>query len=171
MRRLFPILFLGLWIFPYSACEKDDICVEGDTPLLVIGFFDVEDTITPKAVPSLRITLPDLENTLVNTFSDRSSTLDSIGIPLNTQTTSTRFTFITNSADDAEMVETGNQDILDFTYTTRERFVSRACGFVANYADLDTVRTVNAEEDWIKRITIVDTLIERSNGIHVKIFH
>ena len=23
-----------------SACEKDDICVDGDTPLLVITFYD-----------------------------------------------------------------------------------------------------------------------------------
>ena len=171
MKRLLPILIL-LSIVQFSSCEKDDICVEGDTPLLIIGFFDVEDTTTAKNVPSIRVIALDTDpDTIVNTFSDRTN-IDSIVLPLRINATSTEFAFITNSEDDADTEEeTGNTDTLRFDYVVNERFVSRACGFVANYNSLDTVRQVRPDEDWIKRITLVDTNIVNSNAIHVKIFH
>lgn len=168
MKRLLPILFL-LSIVQFSSCEKDDICVEGDTPLLIIGFFDVEDTTVSKVVRTLRVI--ELESdTVVDTFSDRTN-VDSIGIPLRIAASSTEFVFIFGSRDDEETGEPlGNRDTLQFNYEVNERFVSRACGFVANYSSLDTVRQLNPTEDWIDRITLVDTTIDNSNSIHVKIF-
>lgn len=168
MKRLLPILLLTLGIIHFSSCEKDDICVEGDTPLLIIGFFDVDDTITAKNVPSLRIKELTLD-TAMTSFNDRSS-LDSLAIPLRITTESTGFAFINNSADDDNDNETGNIDTLSFNYSVNEKFVSRACGFVANYSGLDTTRQVFST-DWIKRISIVETEIESANAIHVKIFH
>ena len=47
-------LFL-LGLISFLACEKDDICIEEGTPLLVIRFFDAEDRTEFKPVPSLRI--------------------------------------------------------------------------------------------------------------------
>ncbi len=168
MKRLFPILIF-LTIIQFSSCEKDDICVEGDTPLLIIGFFDVEDTTAQKNVPNLRVVALELD-TIVNTFSDRTN-IDSIALPLRISASSTVFEFITNSADDDDTgQETGNIDTLQFNYEVNERFVSRACGFVANYNSLDTTRQV-LPTDWIKRISLVDTNIVNSNAIHVKIFH
>ena len=169
MKRLLPILFL-LSIVQFSSCEKDDICVEGDTPLLIIGFFDAEDTTASKNVSRLRVRESGLD-TIVDTFDDRTNR-DSIGLPLRIASSSTEFVFIINSRDDEETEEElGNRDTLRFNYEVNERFVSRACGFVANYNSLDTVRQVRPDEDWIKRITLVDTNIVNSNAIHVKIFH
>ncbi len=169
MKRLFPIL-LFLAIVQFSSCEKDDICVEGDTPLLVIGFFDFGDTLVAKTVPSLRIVEVEL-NSVVNTTTDRTNNVDSLAIPLRIASSSTSFAFITNSADDDSTgLETGNIDTLTFNYDVREQFISRACGFVANFNGLDTTRQVNAT-DWIRRISLVDTTITNSNAIHVKIFH
>ncbi|MEM9824872.1 MAG: hypothetical protein AAF985_27555, partial [Bacteroidota bacterium] len=53
-------------IIHFSSCEKDDICVEGDTPLLVIGFYDITDT-TFKSVNNLRILSTDNDSILNST--------------------------------------------------------------------------------------------------------
>ncbi|MET1260399.1 DUF6452 family protein [Flagellimonas sp. DF-77] len=169
MRRIVPVFLIIVVLCYFSSCEKDDICVEGDTPLLIIGFFDVNDTTLAKTVPSLRI-VETSENIVVNTFTDRSSSLDSISIPLRITADATEFMFITDSADDDENNETGTIDTLTFDYTVNENFISRACGFVANFNGLDTTRTVYST-DWIKGISIQETDIEISNAIHVKIFH
>ncbi|WP_420322090.1 DUF6452 family protein [Flagellimonas sp.] len=170
MKKILPILLLTFLFVNVASCEKDDICVEGDTPLLVIGFFDINNPEQSKDVPFLRIREVILDNS-INTITDRSSNLDSIGIPLRIDAASTQFAFITNSADDGTTgEETGNIDTLTISYNMREAFVSRACGFVANYDDL-TVTLPASTSNWIQDITIVQQNIENSNNIHVKIFH
>ncbi|MGW9685846.1 DUF6452 family protein [Flagellimonas sp. 2504JD1-5] len=170
MKKILPILLLAFLFIQLASCEKDDICVEGDTPLLVIGFFDINNPEQSKDVPSLRIKEVILDNN-VNTITDRASNLDSIGIPLRIDATSTQFAFITNSADDATTgEETGNIDTLTISYNTRDAFVSRACGFVANFDDVN-VGLPASTSNWIQDITIVQQTIENSSNIHVKIFH
>ena len=172
MKQLLPILLLLAVIIQFSSCEKDDICVEGDTPLLVIGFYDVTDT-TFKSVPSLRIRAIDNDQILSDNtsfgFTDRSNSPDSITIPLRINATDTTFEFISGSADEDE-VETGTIDTLSFNYLVQEAFVSRACGFVANFTELDTTRQVFTT-DWIKGIILVESAVTNSNEIHVQILH
>lgn len=164
-------------IVQFSSCEKDDICVEGDTPLLVVGFYDIVDT-TFKSVNNLRIRALDndsilgLESAEEFGFSDRANSPDSIFLPLRIDAMTTQFEFILDSADDDQdaTIDTGNIDTLTFDYLVNEQFVSRACGFVANFNDLDTTRQVFST-DWIKGINILDTTITNSNLIHVQIFH
>jgi len=175
MKRLFPVLLLFFGIVHFSSCEKDDICVEGDTPLLVIGFYDITDT-TFKSVNNLRIkaTANDsiFNSAITYGFSDRSNSPDSITLPLRIEASSTEFEFISNSTADEDNpnIEIGNIDTLTFNYVVNEQFISRACGFVANFNDLDTTRQVFST-DWIKGINIVDSTITNSNLIHVQIFH
>lgn len=171
MNKLKITFIFLLGVISFSACEKDDICVEEGTPLLVIRFYDAENPTEFKIVPSLRIVGVGQTST-VNTISDRTSTLDSISIPLKIDDITTGFTFITNSADDDDQMETGNSDILDFNYIVEEKFISRACGFVANYDDLSTDFTADPE-NWIQSIEITKTLITNETIItaHVKIFH
>ena len=76
--RIFLLFLLG-WGF-FIACEKDDICVDGDTPLLIIRFYDAAEPTALKTVSSLRIVGIGQENP-VDTFSDRTN-LDSVAIPL-----------------------------------------------------------------------------------------
>ncbi|AWX45589.1 hypothetical protein HME9304_02616 [Flagellimonas maritima] len=168
MKKILPILLVSCLIGYFASCEKDDICVDGDTPLLVIGFFDAIDTTLSKDVPSLRIKEVILD-TVINTIVDRSSSLDSIGIPLRINASSTTFAFITDSADDSD-AETGNIDTLTINYETREAFISKACGIVANYNNLNITLPEN-EDNWIQDISISQQTIENSNNIHVKIFH
>ncbi|MCB0371874.1 MAG: hypothetical protein KDD31_02560 [Muricauda sp.] len=169
MKKIIPVLLIASLMIYVSSCEKDDICVEGDTPQLVIGFFDIDDTTEAKDVPSLRIKEIILD-TVINTISDRSSSLDSIGVPLRSDVTSTSFAFITDSADDADTGdETGNIDTLTISYSPREAFVSRACGYVMNYDDL-TISLPASANNWIQDITVVQETVENSKSIHVKIF-
>src|SRR5680860_1887398 len=81
------IILLG--ILAFSACEKDDICIDADTPRLVIQFYDVLDTTQSKDVQNLVVIGLDemgLRDTIPNVA------LDSIILPLRTNATSTSFT-------------------------------------------------------------------------------
>ena len=159
------LIFLSALLFLH--CEKDDICVDGDTPLLVIRFYDAENTTEFKQVTNLRVIGLGQENP-VATFADRSS-IDSIAIPLRINEPNTGFALILDSADEND-VETGNIDTLTFSYTTKEVFISRACGFVANYEDL--TQQLSADTDnWIQNIEIVSSLVQTQDSAHVKIFH
>lgn len=162
-----------LALISFLACEKDDICIEEGTPSLVIRFFDAEDRTEFKPVPGLRI-IGIGTNSTVNTISDRTSTLDSINLPLRIDDITTGYNFITNSADDVDdtTIDTGNSDIINFNYIVRERFINRACGFVANFDELNTDFAADPE-NWIQSIEIENTLIENETIItaHVKIFH
>ena len=170
MKKIFSLLLVLGFIMYLGSCEKDDICVDGDTPLLVISFYDIDNPETAKAVTKLRVVGVGKDST-VNTISDRTD-LDSIGLPLQSGANITRFIMIKNSAYDTDttFVETGNIDTLSFNYVVKEQFVSRACGYIANYDNLETSLTTDTD-NWIKDITVVDTLIKDQTAAHVKIFH
>ncbi len=164
-----PILKGLLWLLCLwmAGCEKDDICVDGDTPLLVVQFFDQAEPETPKEVERLRVI--GLGNgSPVPTFADRSNR-DSIALPLRPGEEETTFILIRDSRDD-EGVDTGNPDTLRLTYETLGAFVSRACGFVANYENLSgTLQPDTA--NWILNIEVDTTSVQSQEIRHVSIFH
>jgi len=168
--KVIGILLVGLVLF--LACEKDDICVDGDTPLLVIRFYDIDDTTALKKVPKLRVFGVGKDIT-VNTFTDRTD-LDSINIPLRIIENSTSFNFVLNSADTSstDTTDTGNLDEITFNYELSDEYVSRACGFIATYNGVSETLTPDTD-NWIKRIEFITTDInlETINTAHVKIYH
>ncbi len=167
MNRYRFLLFFVLGIVLFGACEKDDICVDGDTPLLILTFYDAQNPETPKSVSSLRIVGLG-EDGPIDTFSDRSST-DSVGIPLRINQSESQFVLIVDSADE-EDTETGNIDTLSFQYITSEVFISRACGFVANFESVNPILTADTE-NWIQNIEVVNPSVIKLDSAHVKIFH
>jgi len=167
MEKIRILLLVLIVIISFTACEKDDICVDGNTPLLIIRFYDNENPGELKAVPSLRVVGLGQSST-VNTFSDRTS-LDSIALPLRINEANTGFILISDSADEDDL-ETGNNDTLTFDYSTLEVFISRASGYIANYDDLVELLTSDSE-NWIQNIEIVSPLIQQQDSAHVKIFH
>ncbi|MBC2840801.1 hypothetical protein H7F20_15765 [Robiginitalea sp. SC105] len=151
-----------------SGCEKDDICVDGDTPLLIINFYNSEDPSAAKNVTRLRVI--GLGNgDAVGTFSDRSN-LDSIGLPLRSDQPSTGFVMIRNSQDDSEGIETGNRDTLYFDYALSDAFISRACGFVTNYVELQARLQADASP-WIDSVRVVTSSVQSIQTTHVAIYH
>lgn len=167
MARSRPLFILILLLLSIQACEKDDICVDGDTPLLIIRFYDIADTTTFKSVTSLRV-LGVGQTGVVNTFNDRSTT-DSIALPLKIDQPETSFVLIMNS-DDTDGVETGNADTLQFMYNPKEVFVSRACGYVVQFDNLQASLPTDTIP-WIWDLKIVKTNVENQAGAHVKIYH
>lgn len=172
MRKFTPILLLTVMFCFFSSCEKDDICVDGDTPLLVIGFFDSLDNELEKDVPALRIRALNVTEPLNGEEApDRDRTArDSVGIPLQIGANTTSFVFIKSSADDDDGMETGNMDTLTLNYEVVEKFVSRACGYVANFENLSPVLETD-NDNWIQGVSVERDTIENSLEIHVKIFH
>lgn len=170
MKKISIAIFIVLTIIFIGSCEKDDICINANTPLLVITFYDINDTTLIKAVPSLRVGGIDQEFT-VNTIPDRSD-LDSIGLPLKTNDITTSFVLIKDSegSEDDEDLEIGNADVITFNYEVIEDFKSRACGFIANYGNLTATLTSDADQ-WIQDIIITDTLVKNQAAAHVKIYH
>jgi len=154
-----PVIFFN--------CQRDDICAatEPTTPLLIIRFLDSENPLEFRQVTNLRVFEEGSEGFII----DRQTT-DSIAIPLRTFSEGTTFTMITDSADDADGNEIGNIDIIRFNYATREVFISRACGFIANYDNLEDVLTTDAD-NWINTVNILTPNVENINTAHVQIFH
>ncbi|MFS4492395.1 DUF6452 family protein [Maribacter sp. 2308TA10-17] len=172
MNKLKIVFLFLLGICSFSACEKDDICVDGDTALLIVRFYDAANPNEFKVVPGLRVGGVG-NNFTVNTIADRTSTLDSIAIPLKTVDPLTGYVFIMDSAEDENGTETGNADLLNFSYDIEEKFISRACGFVVEYQNLSTNFTP-APENWIQSIEIVKTTVKLETEetiAHVKVFH
>ena len=146
----------------FSACEKDDICIDADTPRLVIRFYDVTDTTEFKDVQNLvvRGLLPSgPKDTIPNTA------LDSIVIPLRVDANETSFALTRQlSIDDI------NVDTLTLSYELKEVFKSRGCGFIVNYDALQaTIKTDDSV--WIQETRITTPLVENTASAHVKILH
>lgn len=163
----FSILLLTC-LLTVASCEKDDICVEGNTPLMVIEFFDINNRDTPKNVTALRV-VGEGQTVTVNTVADRTA-LNKINIPLKTIEDSTSYLLISNSADNDDDVETGNIDIVNFNFARVEDFKSRACGFIVNYEELDAALQTDTD-NWIQEIEIIRAQIINSDSTHVKIYH
>lgn len=164
--RIGILLFIG--ILAVASCEKDDICVEGDTPLLVLEFYNINDTSALKTVPTLRVVGVG-QNVTVSTVADRTA-LNTISIPLKTDVDVTSFIMISASASAEDGSETGNIDTVNFSYKRLEDFLSRGCGFVVNYDSLQA--NVSADtNNWIKDIEIIRSQVINSDSTHVKIFH
>ncbi len=164
--RIGILLFIG--ILAVASCEKDDICVEGKTPLLVIEFYDISNTSVLKAVPTLRVVGVGQNKTL-NTFADRTA-LSTISIPLKTDVDFTSFIMISNSSSAADGSEIGNIDTVNFSYKRIEDFLSRGCGFIVNYNSLQA-NVATDTNNWIKNIEVIKSQVINSDSTHVKIFH
>ena len=163
MNKIRITFFIVLGIISFAACEKDDICVDGDEPLLVIRFYDITDTTEFKDVTNLEVRgliSPDTLDVISN------ADLDSIAIPLRADASFTSFVISRQESSD----DTENIDVLTFSHETKDVFISRACGFIANYENLSSELTTDSD-NWIESIEIVNTTIENSDTAHVKIFH
>lgn len=133
------------------ACDQDDICVETLTPKLIIRFYDSNNITNFKEVPSLNVWV-DGKDTIIN-----NQTLDSIAIPLDINNPQTVYNFRSENS----------VDQLTVTYNVNEVYVSRSCGFIANYSELDA----NASNAWIDEVLTIQTTIENENAAHIQIRH
>lgn len=165
MKKITYSIVLLLVFIGFNSCEKDDICVDGTTPLLIISFYDIDDTETLKAPANLVVKGQLYDDTFGAVITNTGT--DSIQVPLRLEALNTVFSLTTNETTDAT---NDNEDQVNFTYTLKEVFVSRACGYIVNYENL-TVDLTADTNNWIKNIKVVNTTVENENAAHVKIYH
>mgnify|MGYP005691917765 FL=1 len=157
MKKLLTLI--AVLILCLTACEPDDICLEGTTgsPNLIVVFYDKNQTDTKKSVTDLQIKGLDMETLLYD------STTDSISLPIKTISNSTSFSLIAT--------QNGNtlEDIITFNYDPEDKFISRACGFKTRFNNLtfSTSNTLN----WVEFIELLTNSISDTNNTHVKILH
>ena len=165
------LLTLSFW-----KCEKDDICADGTpvTPRVVIEFYDATATGSLKNVTNLRVEEISTGNGVIF---NKNLTLDNparyltnantIAIPLKSFDTTSAFEFKFNYSNGSE-----NTDVVTFSYTTKNEYISRACGYKTIF-QLNPTNAVVLTPDainWIRNIVVTQSNIDNENEIHVKIY-
>jgi len=168
MKKILVLLLIAL---SFSGCEKDDICDANTptTPRLIIDFYDASNPTELKNVINLKVIgfeMPDDEP--LGTFTGVSQ----VQLPLKTTLDSTKYRLILNSTSTSGSL---NEDVLQFDYTRKDVFVSRACGYKTIYklnAPNGVTKTDASTPDgfWIQQINIETTNIETENETHIKMY-
>jgi hypothetical protein len=159
------VCLIACFSIALSSCERDDICAEATpvTPLLIIDFFDIENTTEAKAPTDLIV----LENggTVGLEFNEAS-----ISIPLRTDVDQTDFLFVLNAGNESEETPE-NIDGLSISYVRSEEYISKACGFRIIYNAIDPTPSSQNDEFWIQEILVINTTVEDETSAHIQIFH
>ncbi|SRX55793.1 DUF6452 family protein [Aequorivita sp. CIP111184] len=161
------IIVLILIIFAFKGCTKDDICPEGTatTPNLIITFNDIVNPANRKQVEGLSIVTnyADTLEVLART------TTDSIAIPLNINSDTTKYKFIRTTITTTDTIR--NVDSIVFVYQRNNSYVTRACGFKTEFDNLDTTLEEEGTENWIQDIITIRDTINDENEAHLTILH
>ena len=156
------LLYLVLGLMAVMACEKDDFCTENPvTPKLILRFYDDANPQNVKAVQRFSIIGQGLTDSL---FTNQN--IDSISIPLNSAASSTTYIFKMNDGNGS--TATNQVETLTISYDISDKFISRSCGFKANYENV----VLTGSGNWIKNITPINTSsLDDQSQAHVQIFH
>ena len=172
MKKL--LLLIILISYSFSSCEKDDICDANTptTPRLIIEFYDNDNRENKKNISNLSLLGDGLTTAIVFTTGTK------IQVPLQLTTTSTTYTFTLNAGNtNPALIFT---DIIQFNYSTKTVYVSRACGYKILF-DLNSDSTLPnpfvlnndpavTNGNWIKDITVEKFNLETENETHIKIY-
>jgi hypothetical protein len=178
MKKILILLFIA--VFTFSSCEKDDIC-DGNTPTtprLVFEFYDILNPSVLKNVNNLKVIGNGMTNGIVfnETATDDSKYLangNTISIPLKTNVNTTTYRFILNSGNlNPTLIDI---DEVTFNYTSRDIFVSRACGFKALFTFDPFNKVVHTaipatKLRWMQFISVEKSNIDNENETHIKVF-
>ncbi len=165
MKKIFLVVLI--LCFSLSGCERDDVCdpETPTTPMLVIEFFDTFLQTTPKTINNLAI----VEDGNMVGFSITSGS--KIKIPLKTQLNVTKFQFIKDYSFPSNALT--NDDVLEFNYTRKNEYISRACGFKTVFTlgpGLPVLTDPSANGTWIQGIVVTQPNIINENETHIKIY-
>lgn len=172
-KRISIYIFLFGITFLFS-CESDDVCDSTipTTPSLVIEFYDATNTSTVKTTTNLKIT--EVGNA-VALASDLN--LTKLNIPLKSSTTTVKYEFASNANLISGVINPAiNKDIVTFNYTTKDVYISRACGYKTTYEIGEFNYTNNVADfagessKWIKNVQLLTKTIDNETQVHLKIF-
>ena len=149
------LVYLLISIFIFSACEKDDFCIENTvTSKLIIDFYDDTNRETLKNVGSFYVWAEGKKDTLFENI-----TKNSISIPLNSLAKETIYNF-----SKANVVEK-----FTIKYDTEEAYISRSCGYKVVFNNVEFSSDTNS---WITDFTPTTIInLDDQSTAHVQIFH
>lgn len=145
----------------YSSCEKDDVCVENDSVYVNLIFYSAEDGSTAKSVSGF--SLLDLNGNIVRNYDN--TTVASIALVLPTSQSS--YDLILQKRTEVDGLTINSNDTLNFSYTSKATYVSRACGYIRTYTDL----SIDSTSNWISGVIVNTPEINSNNDEHVAILH
>jgi hypothetical protein len=172
------IYFLGVAILFLFSCESDDVC-DGSiptTPSLVIEMYDATNTSTLKSSTNLKITEVGNPNALLI---DNNILINATKykIPLKSNTNTVVYEFASNANTINGVVNPAiNKDIITFNYTTKDVYISRACGYKTTYQIGEFNYATNVTDftgensKWIKNVQLLTKTIDHETQVHLKIF-
>lgn len=147
------------------ACERDDICGldQQATPRLIVEFYDINEPDELKPVTNLAFFADGDSDTLL-----APGAVTELVLPLRTSANQTNY-FLTQFATS----EAPNTDELRLNYARRNVYMNRACGYKVEFLDFQARRVVEeaANVNWIRSVSVQETLIEDEEVVHLHIFH
>lgn len=161
------IIVLILIIFAFKGCTKDDICPDGaaTTPNLIITFNDIANPVNRKKVNVLSVLTNSIDSTEVVKFANT----DSIIVPLNTNSDTTRYLFKRSVITGQDTVN--NIDKVMFIYSRENDYVNRACGFKTEFDNLNADLELEGNENWIKGENVIRQTVNDENSAHFTVLH
>jgi hypothetical protein len=146
------IIVIIMAIISFISCEQDSICIDATTPNLVIRFYDFDNRSETKSVLLDSVWAENKGLYIIN------ESADSIAVPLDLNENLTLYNLGSNAL----------VDQIKLNYNRKDIFVGRSCGYKTIYEDLNIEST---ENNWIKEIEIINTIIDNDTAAQVYIFH
>ncbi|RZK11644.1 MAG: hypothetical protein EOO46_06015 [Flavobacterium sp.] len=179
MKKIFCVLILIGFIA--LSCEKDDICDPSTptTPRLVIKFYDFNNPSVTKRINNLKIVGDGINysNGVLNNQGSQFWTDSLVYLPLRVNQDVSKFRFIRFATQDT-ILANARVDTLEFNYSRRDEYVSRACGFKTIF-DLNGGQAepfiLNDDENatlgnWIRNIEVESTNINNEDETHINLY-
>lgn len=167
MKKFLYLFFFFLLITVWCGCERDEICVEENTPRLIIKFYDKDDLTETKSVPFLAVRVVGAEDFYYDPGNLQSP--DSIIVPLDVTKDKTIIELVMNGTnlnpDDNE------SNFIEINYERQDEFISQSCGFKTVYNNV--VFTLDQSKSWISSIeaaNIPQNIIDEKRR-HLKVYH
>ncbi len=163
MKKIFRLSLLLATTLVFVCCEKEDICTQEDptTAGVVVEFFNDTTRLDTNKIPANLVAVVNGNSTGILANGAK------IELPLPVNNTHFEWNLVLNGADE----DTSNDivDVLNFTYSVEQEYISRACGYKANFI-LDENTPLQATYNWIRRIEIKNPNILNPNETHVKVY-
>jgi hypothetical protein len=168
MKHIFKFSAIFIILLITISCEKDEICLEDNTPHLIVRFYNQNIPDELKSVLNLKVNIEGIEGEYDN--ETIKVLTDSIAIPL--MVTENRTMFILTLPGNEEEGLEDNLDTITLIYTQEDIFVSRSCGYKTVYHDAKVTLTQD-DDNWIKFLDPTADPLEiiDENLAHVKIYH
>ena len=165
------MVVLFVTITTLFSCERDDICIEENTPYFIVRFYDADNPEFFKTVVEIKVELEGIDGFYTDDSKTITTLTDSIAIPVKVTEDITKFKLTVIKIDEDDNLYENN-DVFELAYTRENVYVSRSCGYKTLYYDVN-FNLKEDEDNWIK--TIVPTEdplnIVNQDAAHVKIYH